>query len=1474
MLQLQAGYFIEELLPVLSTGASIQGASVKQVHALLKALSWFEVESNVTFELAAPDYDAISPHAIWTVAVNLLTRGLPTRAPLALAAAALAEHWPAANNFVDPQGNFNLEAIDVAGSLKFELSDVSIPEWAALLWRALHPIDPRLQKGNALAQQVGTWAFDSKAEKEFATMLVPAHGGGHYLPQLLTSQTELPNLLGWSADEAQHVGKQSSVKLSDFVGQAADFTLSLPYPWQPSMQAMSPEGSQYSWPKKVYGLLLEVDGPHHQEAAQQQKDIRRDNAALAAGWFPVRLPTGKFAQAHDYLAPLREIVASHPYFAQLQANVDHSLLLTEAGRRALQLTLGPMAVARIHRTLLEALLNHTLPLGGQQLRIAIVERDVPCAQQGVTALLRQLNQLYSLEGRGRSFPTVELHVFPSGEFAQPVFDSYPETVVMEAGIAPNAEDKYHLLLDVSVLQRPALSKAIVLAGTPCLTIRTAHCARKARRFRSAPLISYPPLVHYDPAHETYEAVNEEQEKRGIVLEQLVQDIFRKKNLREGQLPIISRGLQGQSVLGLLPTGGGKSLTFQLAVLLQPGVALVVDPIKSLMQDQLEGLERNWIDAATYLNSSVQGRALKEYRLQRLREGELLFMFVSPERLVIKKDFRDHLIRMRSSNPRVAFSYCVIDEAHCVSEWGHDFRTPYLRLGENAREFCGTYDERPVPLYGLTATASFDVLADVQRELHLDDDQSAIIRTATMARPELHVRILPVNPKEAPGDNLRTVVGEAKHQRLDQLLSEIPGELLALDGMSSLNPLPEKAKLPERFKRWTTAGFFQPIPETGKLAQAGLIFCPHKKGIVGVTSRFEALSAPNRSGPELRVGYFMGSDDDSPNKAMQQQEMESMQTRFVAGDLNLLVATKAFGMGIDKPNVRFTVHYGYPGSIESFVQEAGRAGRDRAVALNYILYHESDAETQLFFFRNAFKERNREVWVVNELLTSITFPSGECTALNATLAEAFPDFEVHANLYTPKGAALPKALYLNGSDGRSYGRIEISNPKSLKGYIEDKMPAASPTQAWQVVNFVVDFLLYELPEEAHKSPADFARALGGGAAPASIEGILPRLSAVKIGEAPVEPMVIGFRNGTLREMCDFAAAHGLRFTEKELAVHASSADGPAFARSVGRNTTYEDGKRGVPPPVAKFLEKKFVRMRVEQDTFRAIHRLCLLGVVADYTIQYSEQTVTMALGPRQSDEQLVDTYQRYLARYTTPIKAATEAQAVLERKGDSMLEKCIGALLDFNETEIKEKRSRAISTMGEACELGIKGDNLSEYFNLYFNSKYARLEYLPTDTFEGKSFDQAVIWRYLDFMRNPPDGRGKERDNIKHLRGACARLLNAHPGNGAFLLLGAFATLFLELTKKAEDRIDSLVESAQKQLFDGFLKYAELETLPMIELVAFVQRFAQESGSFDTRIAEYVTANIEEPLQLEMHTRWLETFNARFSSLSASPALAY
>jgi superfamily II DNA helicase RecQ len=1432
MTQLHSGYFIEELLPFLIKGAKEDepGSARERVLGLLRDLSYFEVESSSPLEGHGTE-----PEALLAVASNLIARGMPTRAPLSLAAHVLQHAWPAEV----------AETVDL-GTIRYELGGVTA-EWEQLLWRALHVVEPRIQDTAGTRQQLAGWAsHGSDFERRFFARMVPELFGPE-LWQVLAPQTALRSLLEFAPDEQEQLHKQLLVNGSEFTEQTLDFTLALPYPWYRNAAA---QGSP-----PVRGVVVEIDGSQHRTDARQSiKDNRRDWATEQAGWLTARLATADFNAPEKSLKPLREVVSQHAYLRHLRTNFHQPLHTDEAGRRALQLLLTPLAVARMQRTLVECMASGVLPLHKPRWRVAIIERDVPCGHLAVEGLQELFLELHELEGRERHLPEIDLRVYTTAEYATAELHQVAGHMVRPLSQA-GSDGEVDLVLDVAMLQRPGFTAGkLPVAALVRVAIRTAYAPRTARRFQTAPLIPYLPIVHSTPENEEEEYAEIPERKEPMLY--FLRNIFRKNDFRAGQLAILSRGIQGKSVLGLLPTGGGKSLTYQLAVLLQPGVALVVDPIKSLMQDQFEGLHKNWIDATSYVNSSVRSVTQRELRLRRLSRGELLFFFISPERMMIQS-FRDLLQRMRSpDNPlrRVGFSYCVIDEAHCVSEWGHDFRTQYLRLGDNARTYCHTFtDDKPVPLYGLTATASFDVLADVERELRLDLD--AVIRTRTNRRDELSYRIIEV---EADAEHKKhwDPVGAAKHQRLRELLYELPDELQERIEAAEVAEGFEARFVPRGFEADT---FFTAQQE--RYPHAGLIFCPYKseKHAAGVRNVHTMLQGVD--GLPLKVGYFMGSDQNDPDAEAGTAEMELMQSRFVGDQLNLLVATKAFGMGIDKPNVRFTIHYNYPSSIESFVQEAGRAGRDQAFALNYVLFHENDSHIPKQFFQRSFKGRTKEALIMHELLTTVTFPAGQAIKELAEMLAGIFQVPVILNLYPKPGAGVPRSIYVNQAFGVGYGRIDFGNPMAPVK-IADHHPSINAGLADTILSELVRYLEEDAPAEARASQQAMGDWLATHTTASSTPGVAPRLARVAAGQRP-EPLTIGFTNGALSEMSEVAAAHGCTLPEpllRSAAMYATSAT--EFLNKLKPALTPQPADE-----VTDTIRRNFLRIRDEQDTYKAVYRLCLLGVVEDYTIDYGSRTLTLVMAPKpESEEVYLDNLKDYFKRYTSEGKASTMRLAATQReKGSSLLEKCLGQILTFTYEEVAIKREYAIKEMEAACRMGLGGNDLAEYFDLYFNSKYARAEHLPEDLKQGTFFSQEIVWKYLRYMGDPPDGLGQEKDNIKHLRGACTRLIQSAPTNGALLLLDGFATLFLEHHKPTGNADAKLVETGQQKIRDGLVAFYEQTDLTEEELETFGQRYAEEISRYDSALGTYVLDTVINEIILDINSRWLADFNQKFDN---------
>jgi len=339
-----------------------------------------------------------------------------------------------------------------------------------------------------------------------------------------------------------------------------------------------------------------------------------------------------------------------------------------------------------------------------------------------------------------------------------------------------------------------------------------------------------PPPHTDPLHDT------------------LRSVFGLHEFRPHQREIIEDLVAGRDAFVLMPTGGGKSLCFQLAALHRPGVAIVVSPLIALMKDQVDGLAATGVRAAFY-NSSLEGTEARRV-LARLHAGELDLLYVAPERLM-SPDFLERL-------SGIDVGLIAVDEAHCVSQWGHDFRPEYAALGALRERFPG------VPLIALTATADPQTREDIVRQLRLE---RAVRHVTSFDRPNIRYTVL------------------EKHRPMDQL---------------------------ERFL-------------ANHVEASGIVYALSRK-------RTEEIAGHLASRGLRAAAYHAG---------LPTQTRDDVQERFLRDELQVVVATVAFGMGIDKPDVRFVVHHDVPRNIEGYYQETGRAGRDGLPAEALLLYGAQD-----------------------------------------------------------------------------------------------------------------------------------------------------------------------------------------------------------------------------------------------------------------------------------------------------------------------------------------------------------------------------------------------------------------------------------------------------------------------------------------------------------------------------------------------------
>src|SRR2546421_7748453 len=355
---------------------------------------------------------------------------------------------------------------------------------------------------------------------------------------------------------------------------------------------------------------------------------------------------------------------------------------------------------------------------------------------------------------------------------------------------------------------------------------------------------------------------------------------------------IDDALANRDVFALLPTGGGKSLCFQLPALLHDGVTIVVSPLIALMKDQVDGLRTSGI-AATFLNSTLAGTEARE-RLRGLDRNQFRLLYVAPERLMIEAFLE------RALNWNIA--QIAIDEAHCISEWGHDFRPEYRELKKLQQHLPDA------PVMALTATATERVRADIVKQLQLHDPRCYV---ASFNRPNLTYRVIP------------------KSYPYEQVLA-----------------------------------FIRQRPN-----ESGIVYCASRKTTDSLAKK---LSADGIKAKPYHAG-------------LESKERATHQEQFLRDDARVITATIAFGMGINKPNVRFVVHYDLPKNIESYYQETGRAGRDGLPSECVLLFSASDVVKQRRFIE---EKSEREQRIAQEQLRNTIHYAETRDCRRATLLKYF------------------------------------------------------------------------------------------------------------------------------------------------------------------------------------------------------------------------------------------------------------------------------------------------------------------------------------------------------------------------------------------------------------------------------------------------------------------------------------------------------
>jgi superfamily II DNA helicase RecQ len=1267
---------------------------------------------------------------IATLLFNLLQRGMPT-----LLSLNLEKQLAAAT------GITVVNEVGKGDTLRWEVSFAAKEEHVfSQLEFVLDPVNPHYESGSAPGFNQIKW--DSDGEREFY-------------------HRELKQVLGaaWQFTERQRP-LTSIVDDEEFHGQMADFCLELPG----CIDDMA------------RGVVIEFDGPQHQEEPQKTLDAKRDNACKKAGWIVVRVPATSATSLHEH--PGVKALHNHPRWKSLemqQTAFAHNP--TQEFLALRDLLWLPYGIARLQQTVAYAWRAGILTLDQPTWRLAVVERDAECAHLAMQDLRTWIQALLNLYLPGKQAPEIALQSFkPEGDE-----ESKAQTAANEL--------PFDLLLDHELFGHPGTE------AQPVTNVNAHH--------RLSIRGSLRPLQERTQAYSGI-ALPQPDSFAEPALRFFLNNVFRKGRFREKQLDILQRALKRQSTVALLPTGAGKSLTYQLSALLTNGLVLIVDPIKSLMKDQVDNLKSVGIDCTAFINSTMSGKE-KDLAGQALSNGRFKFTFISPERLLID-DFRRMLREMKCHR----FCFAVVDEAHCVSEWGHDFRTAYLRLGENLRSCCPAESDDEIAILALTGTASHEVLDDIRRELQLLGDGEEIVKPDRMARNELHFHIIPLEPKPEIPDGasdwtVSNVFGEARQKLLIDTLESLPGAI-------GLDQDPRFA-------------FPHVVEPTQEGHGSALVFCPHVNWVHGVKNIESAIRTKFDS-LDKATGVYAGSLSDEHGD----NSLVETQNHFKQGRITALVCTKAFGMGIDKPDIRLTVHLNIPQSLEAFYQEAGRAGRDRQDSHCLVLYADKprgwdvslDFHLMESFHKESFKGQEQELAKIFDLLDRNRVPGATGADLISTKLTEETGVPIRCNLWIKGGL---KRLYLNeqfAPKGVSLGFLDLNDMK-IKGI----------KNTFSNVGEVTSCLMSIINENGF-SGVELVDWLKTKADPVDGPGLEEILDEIKPSD---ERLVnICFDNGIAESLAEFLAkkwpewtpqlvekAYAFTYTENEFL--------EALSREYWKATKNDCILTGKAEDAAR---KAWNILRTESQTFRIVYRLSTLGVIRDYTIDYAARIISIWL-QKPIAGGVTSALQAYVGRYESRGVTDRIPEELDSLEDASELRRCSRRLVRFVYEKIASKRLEALKTMDRTVRAGVKDpQQFTRELYLYFDSRYTEEMRIDVD-----EFDETTPEKILTRIELTPH-------DTSHLLGSCNRLLGEQPENAALHVIRAACLAVIQSYSEAD---------VQDEVYEGIRLYEkhvpDWDRRMELELLT---RLAER-----VRLADPERALIIDELIAAHHVHWIQSY---------------
>lgn len=733
-------------------------------------------------------------------------------------------------------------------------------------------------------------------------------------------------------------------------------------------------------------LIIEIDGSQHEK--DKQKDIIRDLHTAKYGIQTVRIKTADLESESDVffqkIAEIKDRIDKVKSKQETRKEKDATFICLSDYQSAYlngidfgDSNYKATAIIRFQLLVLELLEKGLLNLATDW-KFEILQRDISDFEKtAIEDLMVWFTHIFQLHKIEFEKPKIYIsHVNSVSEFSK------DKSIKIDFSLTKRYTDEFQINSNVIYVRTDYLDEFLYFKKGD---------SRDNLKFSSFEPYDYFKISATDTIKYKLKFGSKEADENALLF--LVWNIFLQNDesldfktlrFREGQLPIIANALSKNDTIGLLPTGSGKSVCYQLSAILQPAISFVVCPIKSLMYDQKADLDSAYFTRINHITSDDDGED-KEKIQNEFGQGKYFFIFISPERFQLKT-FRQYFSAV---NKEFNIAYAVIDEVHCLSEWGHDFRTSYLNLSNAIQRHTTDFN-----WLGLTATASINVLKNIQIEFGIK--QEDVKTPVDYTRKELEFIVI-------DDENNKP---KAINTQLEILKEEIGA-----------------------------------LTQDGRDSKCGIVFTPTVNGKNGCYP----LSLKLSEHFQTNIKYYSGSVPKVEQRPIMgdkefDEYKKSVQKEFKNNEFSLLTATKAFGMGVNKGNIHYTFHYGIPGSMESLYQEAGRAGRDKtkfksSKAKCFVLLSKSNDDSVL----SQIWDRDTTLTKVNELQGQTRGDINTNLFLFSLGLDVIKDeFEVIKKLFTTFAVSNKKDIRVKGNDiGTNKARTEKAIYRlSQLGVIED------------------------------------------------------------------------------------------------------------------------------------------------------------------------------------------------------------------------------------------------------------------------------------------------------------------------------------------------------------------------------------------------------------------------------------------------------